>query len=187
MFIYYTINIYILETRGILNPKLLNNKAEKIKIMVSNTRTLPGIICVSTLAHYGLLGSGINDFLPIILSNIDLTSVPAEHLASLVSCVRNLKGCDLVSLLDSVKSSFSWMNGQSLSSEETKALVRAMESNVETGYRSPRSRRILEHRLWWNSPERQEGLWWNSPERMVNCGICGKARAEQGLLLPKMF
>ena len=70
------------------------------------------------------------------LQNVDLTSVPAEHLASLVSSVtewlgiRNVSGCDLVNILESVKSIRLAIFRQSLGSEETQALVWAMESRV---------------------------------------------------------
>ena len=68
---------------------------------------------------------------------INLSSVPAENLASLVSCVtgllhiRNISGCGLGPILDSVQSEWLVIFGQSLGSEETRALVRAMESGVE--------------------------------------------------------
>ena len=95
--------------------------------------TAPEFTCVTSLAHHGLLGSveGMN------LIDVDLSSVPAEHLASLTSCVTgsahicNVSGCDLVTILDSVKSDL-WLSisRQSLGNEETEALVRAMESRV---------------------------------------------------------
>ena len=53
--------------------------------------------------HHGLFGS-------LRLDTVDCTSVPAEHLASLASSVTgdvyigNVRGCGLVSILDSVKS-----------------------------------------------------------------------------------
>ena len=92
---------------------------------------LPDIKNAASLAHHGLLGSVHNLLL------IDLPSIPFKHLASLASCVRNgvfifnIRNCDIVSLLDSVN--FRWLNisTQTLSSEETRALVRAMESGVE--------------------------------------------------------
>ena len=71
--------------------------------------------------------------------NVDLSSVPADHLASLVSraswsvAINNVHGCDLITFLDSVKSGgISIRNHrESLGSKETQALVRAMESHVE--------------------------------------------------------
>ena len=71
------------------------------------------------------------------LEYVDLNSVPAEHLACLASSVtgrveiRNVRGYCLVNILDSVKSKVLGIIGQSLSSEETQALVQAMESRVE--------------------------------------------------------
>ena len=69
------------------------------------------------------------------LPNVDLTSVPAEHLASLASSVtgrvsiRNVSG-DLVTFLDNVKSE-QLVIRQNLGSEETQALMQAMESRVK--------------------------------------------------------
>ena len=94
--------------------------------------TAPEISCVASPAHHGLLGSveGMD------LIDVDLSSVPAEQLASLTSCVTgvasicNVSGCDLVNILDGVK--MRWLSiRQSLGNEETQALVRAMESGVE--------------------------------------------------------
>ena len=64
-------------------------------------------------------------------------TVPAQHLASLVSSVtervsiQNVSGCDLVSVLDSVKSNVLNITRQNLDSEETQALVQAMETGVK--------------------------------------------------------
>ena len=69
--------------------------------------------------------------------DVNLTSVPTEHLASLVSRVtwhvyiKNISGCDLVVMLDSVNSKRLSICKQSLGSEETQTLVRAMELRVE--------------------------------------------------------
>ena len=66
-----------------------------------------------------------------------LSQVPPEHLATLASCVMgsvgimNVIGCDLVTILDSLKCEFLVIDSQSLRREETQALVRAMESGVE--------------------------------------------------------
>ena len=94
---------------------------------------LPVITCAASLVHHGVLRSVRR----IGLVRVDLTSVPTEHLASLVSSVRgsvtikNVSGCDLVTILDSVKSKALNISNQSLGSEETQALVQAMESHVE--------------------------------------------------------
>jgi histone H3 len=94
---------------------------------------LPDISNAALLAHHGLLGS----VKYMDLCDVDLASVPAEHLASLTSCVTrgvgiyNVSNCDLVSIMDSVKSPVLAISRQTLSSQETRALVRAMESRVE--------------------------------------------------------
>ena len=90
--------------------------------------------CGASLAHHGLLGSV--DMLQ--LYNVDLSPVPAQHLASLASCVtssldiENVSGCDLASLLTSVKCRLLQISRQNLEREETQALVQAMESGVKT-------------------------------------------------------
>ena len=95
---------------------------------------LPELTYAACLAHHGLLGS----VEWMRLEKYDLTSIPAEHLASLVSSVTgslhiwDVSGFDLVNVLDSVKSEELSINFQSLDSEETQALVRAIESRVET-------------------------------------------------------
>ena len=87
----------------------------------------------ASLAHHGMLGS----VEWMLLSNVDLACIPAEHLASLTSCVteyvsiRTVSNCDIISILDSVKSQGLFISSKSLSCEETQALVRAMESSVE--------------------------------------------------------
>ena len=128
--------IIFLETKGILDIGVIESLAERVKEALSqgyHYRSLAVITCAASLAHYRLLGS----VRLMRLYHDDLTSVPAEHLASLASCVtgrvaiKNVSGCDLVTVLDSVKSEWLVINSQSLGSEETQALVRAMESGVE--------------------------------------------------------
>ena len=94
---------------------------------------LPETTTAASLAHHGMLGS----VKWMVLENMDLASVPAEHLTSLTSCVTksvdiyNVNNCDLTSILDSARCEFLNIGSQTLSSEETRALVRAMESRVE--------------------------------------------------------
>ena len=75
------------------------------------------------------------------LCNVDLTSVPAEHLTSLAFLassvteqvnIREISGCVLVTFLGSVKSEELVISSQSLGSKDTWALVQAMESRVES-------------------------------------------------------
>ena len=97
---------------------------------------MPLITCAASLAHYGLLGP-----LEVIYLNgnyVDLSTVPLQHLAALVFCVTehvnicDFNDCDLVTLLDSIKSkSLNIFKSRSLGREETRALVRAMETRVE--------------------------------------------------------
>ena len=91
------------------------------------------IACAGSLAQVGLdLGSRADWEL-----SDDLTSVPTEQLAFLVSRVteffslKNVSGCDLITVLNNVKSKRLNAKDQSLGSEETQALVQAMESGVE--------------------------------------------------------
>ena len=114
---------------------MIDNLVERVEGEIrNNLSSLPVITCAASLAHHRLLGS-VEE---MRLCNVDLTSVPAEHLASLVSSVtgtvyiRNVSGCDLVTILDSVKSRVLDIRYQSLGSEETRALVQAMESRVES-------------------------------------------------------
>ena len=48
-----------------------------------HTPLLPEIVTAASLAHHGMLGS----VRLMVLQDVDLASVPAEHLASLASCV----------------------------------------------------------------------------------------------------
>ena len=94
--------------------------------------TLPFITCAAALAHHGLL-----DSLDCIRlgDDVDLSTVPTEHLISLVSrvtqCVQivDIRGCDLVTLLDSLVCYKLRINSSWLISEEIlQALGRAMKT-----------------------------------------------------------
>ena len=93
---------------------------------------LPDILTTACLAHHGILGS----VECMQLSDLDLASVPAKHLASLASCVTklvkifNASNFDIISILSSARCHL-YINRQTLNSEETWALVRAMESRVK--------------------------------------------------------
>ena len=137
-FFYILWTFSFLETRGILDTGLIENLSERVRTWLGKYRlysyaSLPGITCAASLAHHGLLGSVQGMW----LSNVDLTSIPVENLASLASSVmmwvgiEYVSGCDLVTILDSVKIKWLDIRHQSLGSEETQALVRAMESHVE--------------------------------------------------------
>ena len=101
--------------------------------MIVSGPSLSEITCAASLAHHGLLGS-VSE---VMLRDVDLSSVPTRHQASLASCVKtsvsieNVRGCDLVSILDSLNCQVL----RRLSLEETQALplVQAMESQCEEG------------------------------------------------------
>ena len=130
--------LVLVEMEGILPSGVMESFAGEVEGWLVYQGNLPLIACGVSLARHGLLRSleemtlgDQNDDV------VDLNSVPAEHLASLVSSVTkwvgisNVVGCDLVTILDSVKSQELHIWHQSLGSEETQALVQAMESRVE--------------------------------------------------------
>ena len=136
------------EDEGILNPGVIKILAARIKekfdilgypIAVQHRNYYPSleeITCGAALAHHGLLGP-VN-FLR--LGDVDLSRVPTQHLVSLVSSVtkevtiHNVTGCDLVTLIDSLKCKWLRIGFKCLGKEETQALVRAMESRVDDVY-----------------------------------------------------
>ena len=105
--------------------------SQRVISRLSYTSDLRVILCAASLARHGRLGSVSR----MGLRDVDLTSVPAEHLASLVSKVtgRVTITCvsDCVNILDNVKSEELDITDKCLGSKETWALVRAMESGVE--------------------------------------------------------
>ena len=108
---------------------------EKLVDSITDMTWLEGraLICCASLSHHGLLGS----IEKMRLKDVNLAAVPAEHLASLFSCVtsfiliKNVSGCDLVNLMDSVQCQSLRFYKQRLGRQETRALVRAMETRVE--------------------------------------------------------
>ena len=80
---------------------------------------------------------GAVDSLRLELEVFNLTSIPAQHIASLVSSVtvsvdiREVRCCDLVTILDNVRCEHLYIYKRSLETEETEALVRAMEARVK--------------------------------------------------------
>ena len=96
------------------------------------------LTCSASLAYHNhsLLGSMSS----LILRNVDLSPVPAKQMTSLATSVttlihiENISGCDLhlVNLLSSVNCKELVISRQSLGKEETRALVQAMESGVES-------------------------------------------------------
>ena len=125
------------------------------------------------------------------LVDVDLASVPAEHLASLASCVTrtiniaNVSNCDLISIRDNLKCDRLVISEQTLSSEETRALVRAMESHLEdvwlgewgddlsldiTALTQYNGQGQCLEVVWYNNAADKYSLYLNSWAKMINWG-----------------
>ena len=102
---------------------------------------LPEISTIAYLAHHTLQNIPHVEWLlwsvgSLVLEDVDLDSVPTEHLASLASCVDfklhiiNVHST-LINILDNIKSEYLVIKKQCLGSEETQAMVRAMKSRVK--------------------------------------------------------
>ena len=127
-----TLKIYflILVTSGHLSTDVIESLAARIRAKwgYGHSPCVPEITSAASLAHHGLLRSVER----MSLWDVDLSSVPAEHLASLANCVTgvvgigNVSNTDLISFLDRSKSEWLHISNESLSTAETQALVRAM-------------------------------------------------------------
>ena len=102
------------------------------------TLLLPEISTIAYLAHQTPHNIPYEQRLDVLrLQDVDLASVPTEHLASLASSVKislhiiNVRTTTLVNILDNIECKYLAIKEQSLGREETQALVRAMESRVE--------------------------------------------------------
>ena len=110
-------------------------RADLYNVLYWNSATvrLALITCAAALAHHGLL----DNIDKVNLIEVDLSTVPTKHLVSLISNVTRLviingvSGCDLLTLLDTVKCEELLIFSQCLGREETKALMRAMESRLK--------------------------------------------------------
>ena len=116
------------------------------KVYHNHTPLLPDISTFAYLAHQTTENISIPSAFPVqwllcsvrrlVLQDVDLASVPAEHLASLASCVKfklqiiNVR-TTLVNILDNIKCKYLAIKKQSLGSEETQAMVQAMVSRVK--------------------------------------------------------
>ena len=95
--------------------------------------SLEFVSCAAALAHHGLLGP-VNY---VRLGDVDLSTVPTEHLVSLVSratmavMIGVVSGCDPATLIDNLKCEGLGIAYQCLGREETQALVRKMEFDLE--------------------------------------------------------
>jgi len=126
------------EAGGILDTNKIERLTERVRKVFEEgsiyMEKIDVLKCGASLAHHGLLNS-VKD---MTIGYVDLSKVPTEVMASLVSCVascieiRNDTGCDMVSLLSSLKCQSLSIKSHSLGREDTRTLVRAMESQVES-------------------------------------------------------
>ena len=93
------------------------------------------VSCAASLAHHGLMDGDVR---VLELCDVDLTSIPGEHLASLASLtssvtmsvfINNMSG--MLPILEHVSSEWLIIDNQTLDTEETRALAEAMGSRVE--------------------------------------------------------
>ena len=129
--------------KGILNSEVIKNTAARIREMNDGRYPVPSlefITCSAALAHHGLLGAVNYVTFGDVDRNklVDLSTIPAHHLVSLISSatrgvrIDHVTGCDLVSLIDSLKcKELTIILLRTLGMEETQALLQAMESRVE--------------------------------------------------------
>ena len=99
-----------------------------------NLPSLQQLACAGILAHAGML----RPVTYMSLHDIYLSTIPAEHIAALVSTVtekvgiyESVIGCDLVSIFNSVNSCYFSIRKPKLKSDEIHALARALETRVE--------------------------------------------------------
>ena len=126
----------IIEARGILSTDKIERVIGRVKdgfniflgkMVMDNS--ISGIRCAASLTHHGLL----NGLFTMGMENVDLSSVPTQHLVSLTASViigifiENVSGCNLHSILTSLKCDQVIITNQSLGRDETHALVRLME------------------------------------------------------------
>ena len=138
--------LFILHEGGknILNIEVIEKFAVRVKERHLKVNSLSFVTCVASLAYHGLLGQE-EKITCLGLSNIDLTSIPTEHLAALASWVASscvvsiyrISGIGLASFLKSLKCHSFRIHGMILSLEETEALVQAMEARVKTVHLGP--------------------------------------------------
>ena len=120
------------EAESILPTGVMESLAERVRGQIIKDPSLAEIKCGASLAYQGLLSS-----VEILwLDNVNLASVPNQHLDSLISCVtgtlviQNISG-HLVTALNSGKSRALDIKYQRLGRDETQALVRALETRVK--------------------------------------------------------
>ena len=126
--------------KGILDSGEIQHLASRIKNELEEGRLslalaqLSLLTSAAALAYRGL----IKDVMGVLLMDIDLSTVPTQHLVSLTSRVtgifdknHNVTGCDLVTILDNLQCTEIGLCCNNLRREEAQAMVRAMETRVE--------------------------------------------------------
>jgi len=136
-----------LSDRNLINIEVIKSFAAGVRERLSLISLLIGMdysdspslpTCAASLAYHELLGHA-EEITCLGLANVDLTSVPTEHLTALASWVtfkcrvsiHKVSGIGLTSFLNNLKCESLLIDNQSLGREETQALVQAMESGVE--------------------------------------------------------
>ena len=113
MSLIFIVNIFLFLSGniGILDTEVIMNLVVRVRNEARGRRSgrippnLECLICAAFLAHHIQFITGF-----ITLADVDLSTIPQNHLVSLVSSVtrelliENVSGCDLVTLLDSVNS-----------------------------------------------------------------------------------
>ena len=126
--------------RGILNTEVIDKMKERIRERIrSDGPSLPEITCAASMAHHVHGPPTFEWSWSVTLADdFDLSSVPPDHLESLISyCVgrtlkisNNVRGSGLVSILSNVAGCRGlFIDNQTLDVEETEALVKGMESD----------------------------------------------------------
>ena len=125
-----------LEADGIIPVTVMQTFVHIFKDKLSGwpRPSLEEIPCAAILAHKGIL---VPETLELV--NVNLASIPVHHLTALISSVtgevhiHGVSGCDLVTILDSIRCRYLYLlvAKQSLGTEETEAMVKAMETYLE--------------------------------------------------------
>jgi len=173
-----------LEADGILPSAVLENLAEQLREKLSEflipaptypIDNLQDVRCAASLGNKGLLGN----VEALKLWDTNLSSVPAKNLASLLGCVRclvtigNVRGCDLFKMMESVRCKNLFIEQQSLNSEETKTLVKALETYLEF--------------FWWEYGEQEDTLDTAAMTQYSGLGKCKQMIFKKGAKYKEQF
>ena len=117
---------------------------QKIQKEFRSYPKLPVILTAASLAQHGVLCFNEGKTKEVCLKNVDLGSIPIGQLGALAACIedptrgniqsarrlkiQNVTNCDFIDLLDNVKIVDLVLDKMTLFTEDTKALVRAMNS-----------------------------------------------------------